>query len=72
MSFETLLGFGLLLVLLIIIVPVLAVVFWIVMLVDCLKRKFREKNDKLVWTIVIVFLSFIGALIYYFIVKRHD
>ena len=72
MSLEALLGLGLLLILLMIIAPFLVAVFWIAMLVDCLKRKFKDKNDKLVWVIVIVFTSFIGALIYCFIIKRHD
>lgn len=51
--------------------------FWIWMLVDCLKRpdkKFRYggRNAKLIWTIVIVFLAFLGALVYYFLVKREE
>jgi len=44
-------------------------VFWIVMLVDCVKRKFKNDTDKIVWVLVIIFAGIIGALIYYFIVK---
>ena len=47
-------------------------VFWILMLVDCVKRKFKEGSDKIVWVLVIIFTGLIGALIYYFIVKVKD
>ena len=45
--------------------------FWIWMLVDCLKNEPSEGNDKLVWVLVIVFLHFIGAAIYY-VVRRPE
>ena len=45
-------------------------VFWIMMIVDCATRKFKEGSDKIVWIIVIVFLQIIGAIIYYFAVKK--
>ncbi|MEM5799685.1 MAG: PLDc N-terminal domain-containing protein [Candidatus Aenigmatarchaeota archaeon] len=47
---------------------IFAVVFWFWMLVDCLSRK--RFDDKLVWVIVLIFLNLLGALLYYFIVKR--
>lgn len=47
-------------------------VFWLWMLIDCLKRDFKKDSDKLLWTLVIFFLNFVGALIYYFIVKAED
>ena len=40
--------------------------FWIWMLVDCLTKESSEGNDKLVWTLVIVFLHALGAVIYWF------
>jgi hypothetical protein len=46
------------------------VLFWFWMLVDCLKRKRFE--DKLVWVLVLILLNFIGALLYYFLVKSKD
>jgi prolipoprotein diacylglyceryltransferase len=55
-----------------VILGVLVFVFWISMLIDCLKRKFKEDSEKIVWVIVIVFTGIIGALIYYFIVKTKD
>jgi hypothetical protein len=47
--------------------PILAGIFWIWMLVDCATRESSEGNDKIVWTIIIIFASFIGALIYLFV-----
>ena len=49
---------------------VAATVFWIWMLIDALTNKKVKGTDLLVWIIVIIFLGIIGALIYYFIVKR--
>jgi uncharacterized membrane protein len=49
---------------------VLIFIFWISMLIDCLQRKFKKDNDKLVWTLVIIFVGVIGATIYYFLVKK--
>ncbi len=51
--------------------------FWIWMLADCLKRpdkkfKYGGRNAKLIWTIVVVFLACLGALVYYFLIKRED
>jgi hypothetical protein len=51
-------------------VGVLAFIFWIAMLIDCLKKKFKNETDKIVWTLVIIFTGLIGAVIYYFVVKR--
>jgi glucan phosphoethanolaminetransferase (alkaline phosphatase superfamily) len=41
--------------------------FWIWMLVDCLLRQFRDPTTKLIWALVIIFVHFIGALIYFFV-----
>ena len=51
------------------IVVVVLGVFWLWMLVDCLKRNFKKDNEKLVWVIVLLFAHLIGAFLYYFIVK---
>ena len=50
-------------------------VFWIWMLIDCLKRKEnqfpnKETNDKIFWSLIIFFTYLIGAILYYFIVKK--
>lgn len=41
--------------------------FWIWMLIDCAQRNFPGENDKLIWILVIVLCSWLGALIYYIV-----
>jgi hypothetical protein len=50
---------------------ILSIIFWIFMLVDSIQHKYKDSNDKVVWVLVIVFTGIIGALIYYFVVKRN-
>ena len=47
-------------------------VFWLWMLIDCLKRDFRKDVEKIVWVLVMIFLHILGAVIYYFVVKIDD
>ena len=49
---------------------ILLFVLWIFMVIDCARREFPNKDDRIVWILVLVFLSYIGAIIYYFAVKR--
>jgi hypothetical protein len=51
-------------------IGILSVVFWIFMLVDAIQRKYDTENEKVTWIIVIVLTGIIGALIYYFMVKK--
>lgn len=51
------------------------VVFWIWLLIDVIKRKdndFGSKSDnqKLIWILILVFTSYLGALIYFFMVYK--
>jgi len=39
-------------------------VFWIWMLVDCIKNTRVSDTEKIVWVLVIIFLHALGALIY--------
>jgi len=39
-------------------------VFWIWMLVDCIKNTRLSDTEKIVWVLVIIFLHALGALIY--------
>ncbi|MBM3232530.1 PLDc_N domain-containing protein [Candidatus Pacearchaeota archaeon] len=45
---------------------------WIWMLVDCIKRKFKKEDEKIIWLLVIILVQVIGAIIYYFVIKRED
>jgi hypothetical protein len=44
---------------------ILTFVFWIWMLVDCIKNDRLSDTEKVVWVLVIVFLHFLGGLIYF-------
>lgn len=63
---------GVLLILSLVAIAIWAFVFWILMIIDCATRRFKDSIEKVVWIIVIVFLQIIGALIYYFVVKRNN
>ncbi|MBI2629706.1 PLDc N-terminal domain-containing protein [Candidatus Pacearchaeota archaeon] len=45
-------------------------VFWILMIVDCAKRKFKTDGERIAWILILIFIGIIGAIIYYFVVKR--
>jgi len=59
--------------------PSIAIIVWIIIsiflllpivtLINLLKSRFAN-NDKLVWTIVVVFLPFIGSLLYWMIGRK--
>ena len=66
-TFVLLIGF---LILLIIALAIFALVFWIMMLVDAAKRKFKDSTERVLWIILMVFTGLIGAIIYYFVVKK--
>ena len=51
------------------IIGALFMAFWIWMLVDCATREF---NDKVVWIIVLMFAGIIGAIVYYFVIKKKN
>ena len=41
--------------------------FWIWMLVECATKEPDTGNSKIAWVIIIIFMNFIGAGIYYFV-----
>ncbi|PKM92346.1 MAG: hypothetical protein CVU81_00920 [Euryarchaeota archaeon HGW-Euryarchaeota-1] len=49
---------------------ILGFVLWIVMLIDCIKRDFPKENEKILWILIIALTSYIGAIIYYFLIYR--
>ena len=46
-----------------------ALVFWIWMLIDCMRREPPESLEKLTWALVVLLGSIVGALVYYVIRK---
>lgn len=47
-------------------------IFWLLMLIDAVKREFAIHNQKILWILLIVFTGWIGALVYYFLVKKNN
>lgn len=47
-------------------IGVVGVVFWVWTLIDCVTNKRITDTQKVVWTLVILFIGFIGSLIYFF------
>jgi len=47
-----------------------ATVFWIIEIVDVVRRQFQDPLLKIAWLLIIVFTHLIGALIYFFIGKQ--
>ena len=62
-------AFALLLWLVFAVLAIAAFVFWIAMLINAIGNKRLSGTEKIVWVLVIVFLHFLGALIYYFVGK---
>jgi Phospholipase_D-nuclease N-terminal len=44
--------------------------FWIWCLVDILKSDFKDGSTKLIWLLVVFFLSFLGVVLYFMIGKK--
>lgn len=53
-----------------ILIALASTVFWIVELVDVIRREFADPNMKIVWILVIVLGHFIGSLIYFFVGRQ--
>ena len=45
----------------------LAFIFWVWVLVDCITKEPSDGNDKVAWTILIIFVPLLGSLLYYFV-----
>lgn len=43
-----------------------AFAFWLWNIIDCLKHETSEGNQKLIWILIMFFLSWIGAVIHFF------
>jgi hypothetical protein len=47
----------------------LSSIFWIVELIDVVRRQFRDDTTKVLWVVVVVVGHFVGSLVYYFVGK---
>jgi len=54
------------------IIGLLLFIFWIWMIIDAAKRNFRQTWEKVVWIVIIVFGSWIGALVYLLVVRMNN
>lgn len=63
-------AFGMLIFLFVFVIAIAFFIFWLLMLIDSIKRKFKG-DEKLLWVLVIIFANWIGAIIYYFLVYRN-
>lgn len=52
-------------------IALVALLFWIWVLIDCLTKEPAESNDKIAWFLFILFLPVLGAIIY-LIVRRPE
>ena len=59
-------GFGAFTILLI----VLASIFWIWMLIDCIKNERLTPNERIIWALIVFFLHGLGALIYFLVGRK--
>jgi hypothetical protein len=48
-------------------IAILGAIFWIWMIIDCATNEPSEGNDKVIWILVVVLASWVGAAIYYFV-----
>jgi hypothetical protein len=51
-------------------IAILVFVFWLMMLIDCIKNSSLSSNEKIIWVLVIIFLYALGALIYLLVGKK--
>jgi hypothetical protein len=59
--------FGLLVLFLGAVVSLAGFVFWLWMLIHAITNKGLPDSERIVWVLVIIFLPFIGSIIYFFI-----
>ena len=50
-------------------IGVLLSIFWIWMLIEAIMNPSLNGTEKLIWVVVILFLHFVGALIYFFVAR---
>ena len=46
------------------------IIFWFWAFIDILKSNFEDNIIKLIWLLVVFFLSILGAILYYFIGQK--
>lgn len=57
-------GIGIFELLLIVIVFAVPLILFIIAIMDLIKRDFNDSSVKIIWALVIVFMPFLGSIIY--------
>ena len=39
-------------------------ILWCIVLVDIIRSNFKDSNNKIIWLIVVIFIPFIGVILY--------
>jgi len=60
-------AFGLLALLIGAVISLAGFIFWLWMLIHAITNKGVQDGEKIVWVLVIIFLPFLGSIIYFFI-----
>ena len=61
--------FGILIFLITALISLACFAFWVWMLVHAIGNKALSDGEKIVWVLVIIFLPFLGSILYFFIGK---
>ena len=51
------------------IVGIVTTAFWLWMLIECITNPALTGTEKVVWLLVVIFLHFLGALLYFFLAR---
>jgi hypothetical protein len=46
-------------------------IFWIVALINILRNDFKGPNEKLIWIVVVIFVPFLGSVLYFAIGRNN-
>lgn len=55
-----------------IVVALAFLVFWIWMLVDIIKRQFRNRTEKIIWIVLMIFGGWIISLVYLLVIRQNN
>jgi len=50
-------------------VGILVLIFLILMIIDCIRRKFKNEGEKIIWIVIMVLTTWVGAIVYYIAVR---
>lgn len=46
-------------------------ILWLLALVDVLRNNFKGQNEKLIWVLVVIFIPFLGPILYFFVGRKN-